>query len=120
MSSDTDGVYQSNGWRYNVHYVRFLDFRAPSISGYMQTIDDEGSKEYVELPSKPRIRNTADVAAAKGANNVFSKKRRIPFGKPKAIYDAQWLAQEKEKYEDFTEEVMEVSQEAFELLEYIG
>jgi hypothetical protein len=125
MSSDTDGMCNTPaGIPVKVHYVRILTWRAEAISAYMQTIDDNEDAPYVktkhEGDSKKRIRDPELVRVAKGEDRAVTKKFKLPTGKPRAVYSEDWLTGLEDIEPEFVELSLEISKEAFELLNYVA
>jgi hypothetical protein len=125
MSSDTEGECDTPaGVSVKVHYVRILTWRADAISAYMQTIDETEDSPWVkskhEGNSKKRIRDPELVEAAKGKERAVTKKFELPTGRPRAVYSDTWFTELQDVEPEFVELNLEVSKEAFELLEYAG
>lgn len=105
MSSDSEGTCTVRGVPHQVYFVRVIPWRAEKISEYMGIVDKEGLEPHVTNGRgprpNPRIRNVREVTAHKGADKVVSKREDVVVGLPKAVYNANWVAEKAMEYPDF-------------------
>lgn len=107
MSSEEESTLDVSNQTITVYLVKICPWRANEITQYLKLIDQEAKN--------PAIRcSHGKKAAPRFPSN--EKGNTLPKGLPLKMYDAQWVRQMEQQWEDFTTEALEVSKETFEFL----
>ncbi|KAJ7051572.1 RNA recognition motif of the spliceosomal PrP8-domain-containing protein [Mycena amicta] len=105
MSSEDDKPGKIGETIVTVHLVALSPWRNPVATKFLHWLDDNAQTTMRTQTARPRIRS--DVKSPSAA----------PTGLPRSLYDEKWLAEEIE-IDDCFEEQLEISQNAFEMLEW--
>ncbi|KAJ7055421.1 hypothetical protein C8F01DRAFT_1373586 [Mycena amicta] len=107
MSSEDDKPGKIGETIVTLHLVAISPWCNPVATNFLHWLDDNAQTTMRTQTARPRIRS--DTKSPSDA----------PTGLPRILYDEKWLAEEKE-IDDSFEEQLEISEEAFEMLEWVA
>lgn len=108
MSSEEEGIRKVGDQTVPVFLVKLCIWRAEEISTYLRYIDNAAEN--------PALRNTRGGRTLPRFRVEEESMTGVLTGLPRKMYNPTWLADQEKEKPYYVEEILQVSEEAFDLL----